>query len=107
MSERITRRNLPHWYVSEAAHFVTFRVCGSLPREVLDRLQVEQQNELRALGESASRRTERIRLAKKWFGRYDAELDRGAASTFLRDPRVAAQVRRSLYHLHGAKYSLL
>jgi hypothetical protein len=29
---RVYRRNLPHWYPRDAAVFVTWRLCGSLPR---------------------------------------------------------------------------
>jgi putative DNA methylase len=104
--EVITRRNLPHWYVPGAFHFVTFRLFGSLPQEIRDRLQEERRRERLALGERASVATERDRLGKKWFGRYDAELDRGRGPAFLRLPPVAAQVRRSLYFLHGEQYYL-
>jgi hypothetical protein len=37
--ETITRRRLPHWYVPGAPHFVTFRLAGTLPRTVLDKLK--------------------------------------------------------------------
>jgi putative transposase len=103
----ITRRNLPHWYVPRAFHFVTFRLFGSLPQAVRERLREQRQRERLALGERASLASERDSLSKKWFGRYDAELDRGGEPTFLRLPPVAAQVRQSLYFLHGERYYLL
>ncbi len=37
--EVVTRRNLPHWYVPGAAHSVRFRLAGSLPRDVIERLR--------------------------------------------------------------------
>ena len=32
-------RNLPHWLPPGEIIFITFRLAGSLPQEVLDRLQ--------------------------------------------------------------------
>src|SRR5947209_3381949 len=46
--EVITRRNLPHWYVPGAAHFVTFRLAGTLPRDVVERLQQRKEQLLKA-----------------------------------------------------------
>jgi 2'-5' RNA ligase len=36
--EVVTRRNLPHWYVPNAFHFITFRLAGTIPREKLEEL---------------------------------------------------------------------
>ena len=40
--ETITRRNLPHWYVPGAMHFVTHRLAGTIPAEVLFRLREQK-----------------------------------------------------------------
>jgi putative DNA methylase len=105
--EIITRRNLPHWYVPGAIHFVTFRLEGSLPKTVLDQLREERARERRMLGEREPPPAGRERLNKKWFARFDAQLDRGQGPLFLTQPAVAALVRRSLYFLHGERYHLL
>jgi hypothetical protein len=41
-SEVITRRNLPHWYVPTAFHFVTYRLAGTIPRHVLQTLRANR-----------------------------------------------------------------
>src|SRR2546421_555517 len=55
----VTRRNLPHWYMPGAAHFVTFRLANTLPRSVLDDLQRRRQTLLdeAPVGESEDARS--------------------------------------------------
>lgn len=110
MSQReiITRRYLPHWYVPGAAHFVTYRLFGTLPREVLDELSAKREALLKQrppAGWTVSQH--RARVHKQLFAAYDTCLDRGTEINYLADPRVAAVVRSNLYHHHGSKYHLL
>lgn len=37
--EVITRGRLPHWYVPGAIHFLTYRLAGTIPQSVLDRIR--------------------------------------------------------------------
>lgn len=46
------RRNLPHIHPTGATFFVTFRLAGSLPQEVIERLRQEFQAEERQLATS-------------------------------------------------------
>ena len=56
--ETFSRRNLPHWYMPQATHFVTFRLAGTLPRQVLDDLAVEKERLLqRKVSQSLKRVT--------------------------------------------------
>jgi putative DNA methylase len=106
--ERVTRRNLPHWYVPGAAHFVTFRVAGTLPREVIDCLQRRKADLLRAKPDPGMTQGQfRERVHKQLFAAFDDYLDADRSESVLCDARIAALVRGSLYHLHGAKYGLL
>jgi hypothetical protein len=74
--ERITRRNLPHWYVPGAMHFVTYRLAGTLPPEVLTRLREQRQQALRARPtEGISVADHRATAHKRFFAAYDAYLD--------------------------------
>ena len=106
-SEIITRRNLPHWYVPGAPHFVTFRLAESLPHTVLDRLREERSLLLRPFGSGIIPPPVREKIHKVCFGRFDRELDQGKGPTYLRQPNVAAIVRQSLYFLHDKQYHLL
>ena len=105
--EIVTRRNLPHWYVPGAMHFVTFRLAGTLPREVVDDLKRRKQSLLVTKTAGVAPAEHRQRIHKQIFAAYDAYLDRHCEIDWLRDPRIAALVRSSLYHLHGRKHLLL
>ena len=105
--EILTKGDLPHWYVPGAAHFVTFRLFGKLPRDLLDELRQQREEWLKQpLVKGESRTQQRERIHKQLFARYDRYLDQGSGECWLKDPRVAALVRRSLYHLHGKQYDL-
>jgi len=106
--KRMTRRNLPHWYVPGAAHFVTFRLAGTLPREVIDRLQQRKEELLKAKRpRKLTPARFRERVHKQLFADYDRYLDAAQSVRWLHDPRIAALVRRSLYYWHGQKYGLM
>ena len=106
--EFITRRCLPHWYVPGAAHFVTYRLFGTLPRSVLDDIQTRRKLLLaRKPAKGCTARQHRERVHKQLFAVYDGWLDRGEAINYLADPRVAAMIRESLYHHDGNMYQLL
>ena len=103
----ITRGDLPHWYMPGAGHFVTFRLFGTLPVELLSELSRQKDEWLnQPLTNGESRTAQRERIHKQLFARYDRHLDQGLGECWLKDPRVAAIVRRSLYHLHGQQYDL-
>lgn len=105
--ETITRRNLPHWFVPYAAHFVTYRLYGSLPRVVIEELQDRKENLLKRkppVGYSTAQYHERVH--KQLFALYDKALDQDRNAT-LSDPRVAAVIRANLYHHNGVKYHLM
>jgi putative DNA methylase len=106
--EIVSRRNLPHWYMPGAAHFITYRLFGTLPREVLDELKAMREEMLKQKPPAGYSPAEyRMRLNKQLFAAYDAALDRGGSVQYLADPRVAALVRSNLYHHDGVKYDLM
>src|SRR2546426_9408696 len=103
------RRNLPHYQPACATYFVTFRLKGSLPKDVSATLRQEYR-----LAEAQLRRTnkgkERLQqelsdLRKRAFARYDEYLDRGSCGPdWLGDDRVAGIVAQSVHILHGKQY---
>jgi putative DNA methylase len=108
MPESFTRRNLPHWYMPGAAHFVTCRLAGTLPASVLDELRATKDDWLKQRPRNGeSRATQRYRVQKQLFARYDAYLDQSFEIDWLRRPEVAEIVRSSLYHLHGQQGRLM
>ncbi len=108
MSEIITRRSLPHWYVPGAAHFITFRLYGSLSSTFLEKMQKEKHRLIqRPLSESQTSAGQRKTIHKKLFSRFDAQLDNATENLWLAETAVASMVRASLFFHHEKKYQLL
>jgi putative DNA methylase len=106
--EIITRRMLPHWYVPGAMHFVTYRLAGTIPVEVLRRLRAVKEEKLKRKPPSGQSLTQhRERVHKQFFAEYDKYLDQNCTINWLARPEIAALVRRSLYHHRGKMHHLL
>jgi len=64
--ETITRRNLPHWFMPGAIHFVTYRLAETIPAEVLFRLREQKRRRLeQGLPEGQSIGPHRERIHKQ------------------------------------------
>jgi putative DNA methylase len=108
MTEQVTRGNLPHWYCPGHAHFVTYRLAGSLPATFLKELKRERARRLAQQFASPLQALEhRQRVHKLLFAKYDAALDASSGPMWLGKPEVAKIVRENLYHHHGSKYELI
>jgi len=98
--KHVYRRNLPHVQPPGATLFVTFRLAGSLPAEVLERWREEAKVREKLLASLPEEEQDARRYleGRRFFGRYDAELD-GASygPTWLRRPDVAAAVAGRLH----------
>ena len=105
MRESVTRRNLPHWYRPDAAHFVTYRLAGSLPAGVLTNLR--RRLDRRLAGVAADDFDRRAAAHKRAFAAYDRALHDAPGARHLAGPRVAAVVAESLHHLDGRRYAPL
>lgn len=97
-------RNLPHRLPPGETIFITFRLAGSLPQEVLARLQAEAQLAQQCCEpDTGLRYTEQ----KRYFGRFDALLDgAGHGPTWLKLPAVAAIVQQAIRYPAGNSYDL-
>ena len=97
-------RNLPHRLPPGEFIFITFRLAGSLPQEVLERLQDEARLLQQGCGPDLA---EQYAQRKKYFGRFDALLDgTDHGPTWLRQPEVAAIVAQALHYPDGRGYDL-
>lgn len=104
------RRHLPHYQLAGATIFVTWRLYGSIPRDVLNSLLEEAEiTERKAAGLPLERRTAWLRQErKKAFARSDAVLDRvDTGPNWLSNEEVASIVAQSLHYLDGRKYELI
>jgi REP element-mobilizing transposase RayT len=82
-------RNLPHWEVKGGRYFLTARCAGSLPADVVMRLQEIHQN-LRSI---EPRSEEFAAMQREYFLTMEKYLDRSSAQGgVLRDPRAAQAV---------------
>jgi len=103
-------RHLPHFQPPGATLFVTFRLAGSLPHEVIERLmeekaraeatfnQIADPEELWRQGDVEERR---------WFGKWDEALDQAESGpVWLKDKRIAELMVESLKYRDNMVYEL-
>src|SRR4030081_1241539 len=85
------RRNLPHIQPLNTTLFLTFRLAGSLPMEVLARMADERRVLEDALKNDSAESQSRFRkLARRHFAMLESWLDKAAIGpTWLANPRVA------------------
>jgi putative transposase len=104
------QRHLPHYQPPEAILFVTFRLAGSLPREVLDQLARElesQQIEINKIGDLPASKTAIEKTQKILFGKFDNELDYCyPGPKWLAEPAIAEIVCEALHYRDGRQYTL-
>ncbi|GIK43684.1 MAG: hypothetical protein BroJett011_75170 [Chloroflexota bacterium] len=104
------RRHLPHFQPPGATLFVTFRLAGSIPAEIMRQLLAEAEG-VEAVLAGISDPQERAQRAyleqRRLFGKWDAALDTANRDPFwLRDPRVASLVAESIRYRAGRVYDL-
>lgn len=102
------RRNLPHIQPPGATFFLTFRLAGSLPQDVVDQWNKERQL-LGHLKQNNPSHHERIKsdFERAWFVKFEALLDGATCGpVWLRDEQIAAQVAESLHYRDGKVYRL-
>ncbi len=104
------RRNLPHYQPANATLFITFRLAGSLPVEILQRLREEYERVVAEVDSSLSmpERSEMEYAAqRRFFGRMDAFLDAAEyGPRWLKEPAIAQLVADSLHYRHRRVYDL-
>jgi len=102
------KRNLPHIQPLNTALFLTFRLSGSLPKEVLARMAEERQLLENALKSDCAESQSRFRdLTRRHFAMLETSLDKATIGpTWLADPRVADIVAEALHYRDGEEYRL-
>jgi REP element-mobilizing transposase RayT len=105
------RRNLPHIQPKDAMFFVTFRLAGSLPAAVVERLRKEKEHEINSLKRRLPAKDfekEKYKLEKRYFGKFDHLLDEASSGPlWLKEPRLAQIVAAKIHELDGKRYLLL
>ena len=102
------RRNLPHIQPLNTALFLTFRLAGSLPEEVLARMAQERRLLERSLKTSGREsKTQLGQLARRHFATLESWLDKAAfGPTWLADSHVANPTGRLFNHAEPCPFCL-
>lgn len=78
MQKEFYVRNLPHWHPKYATFSIVFRLAGSLPKSVIDRLKEEHAKHERFLSgidDGAKRREMILEYRSAHFEEFDSLLD--------------------------------
>jgi len=99
------QRHLPHYQPPGATLFITFRLAGSLPVEVIQRLEAElhvRQRQIQQMGDASLRQLEIHKARKQLFGQWDVELDAARnGPVWLSEPAIANLMCESLHYRDG------
>lgn len=104
-------RNLPHYQPSCATFFVTYRLAGSLPVAVINRLKQEFRQQCQVIqknGKPRPSQKEAIYIQRKrYFAKFDEHLHRNMNEPYwLRDENLAKIVADSLHFLAQEYFDL-
>lgn len=115
---RIYFTSMPHWRQDGCTYFVTYRTADSIPKQVLDRWDVEKAEWLTNRGASVTdpkhwrdgfmklNPNDRFAFVKQFNRKLDAYLDEGRGSCVLQDSRCSQTVVDGWEHFDGERYEL-
>lgn len=99
------RRNLPHIHPDAYPLFITFRLAGSLPVQVILDLRKQRELELRVARKSPLVLQE---IEERYFRRYDEQLDSCSEGPhWLENEGVAQKVSETILDMHNKRYDLI
>lgn len=98
-------RNLPHWHPPGRAIFLTWRLYGSLPQNIINQLRLLRRDLSLRLSKTDS--TSKVSEYKKLFAKADAILDKAETGPlWLRNQSIADAVQDTLLHKCAHLYVL-
>ena len=105
-------RNLPHIHLENQPIFITYRLKGSIPQEVMQRLKDEQNQFSLQIKEkklcSSLARKEIANFRKRILRKWDQLLDTGSTGpTWLKQAEIARLVTDAIHHYDGKFYFLV
>jgi putative transposase len=110
-SKMYYKRNLPHYQPAGYAFFITFRLQGTLPKDIVDKLKAKKEEKLKLLADfdSSEMRSEKYsELKKEYFTLYDQYLDKASKGfSWLKDKRIADVVKNSIHFRDEKEYHLI
>ncbi len=103
-----SRGKLPHWEDKRAVYFVTFRLADSLPRVVLQQIELERQD-IVATAKTMHRDLsshEQKRLSGLFTDKIEGYLDAASGSCLLAKRPIPRRVILALRHFDGIRYRI-
>lgn len=102
------RGHLPHWEKERGTYFITFRLAGSLPKSVLERIESEKQSIIRTALQMHRdlSRDERKKIQQLSSTTIERCLDSGAGTCHLHHPATAQIMADTLRHFDEKRYRL-
>jgi putative transposase len=106
------RRYLPHFHQDGATYFVTTRLAGSLPKEVIFKLAHENEeviSQIRLSDKSDYQKLELIdEQQRRYFGKFDKYLDSVVdGNHWLKQPEIAKVIMDAIHFRDGKQYELI
>ena len=105
------RRNLPHIHPKDGMFFITFRLTGSLPANIIQQLKEDRKTRIQKLHKKFRNKElekEKYKLEKHFLGKFDDLLDSASDGPhWLKEERMAQIVARKIHELHGKRYRLI
>ena len=105
------QRHLPHYQPPGCTFFVTFRLTGSLPLYVIQKLKNEHEAQLKIISGIEDQK-EKYRSYKEvqlnYFEKFDSVLDKYRKSvSWLKQPALAEKVKEVIHFYDGNTYDLI
>lgn len=105
------RRHLPHYHPPHATFHVVFRLDGSLPQHVIDRLKAEKakaEKKISVIDNQKQKHDTWREYQKTYFGKFDGLLDGSKSGPkWLRQPEIAGLVAEALRYRDGKQFDVV
>jgi putative transposase len=105
------KRNLPHYQPQGYSFFITFRLFGTLPADVVKGLKEIKQENLKQIAgydKKVVRKEKYSELQNKYFKLYGDYLDKAnSGSKWLKDLKIAGVVKNAFHFRDGKEYNLI
>ena len=100
------RGKLPHWHVPNGLYFITYRLAGSLPRQIENTI-ASLRSSLVVARERDFDGSDARRIEREIFRITETQLDQGVGECWLRSTDVARTVVSSLEFRDGQEYDMM
>jgi len=112
MHKEYYKRNLPHWQPANAVFFITARLSGSLPKNIVLDLKEQRASAINALKDKGLPEEELEEALTQcydlYFGKFDDLLDKSTTGPhWLKQDNIAQIWTDALKYFDGERYKLI